>query len=98
MQPPRTVFGLDAARRTLVFLVVDGRQPGWSVGPCKDDVLGMLRAEGVADAVEMDGGGSSTLAVYDAQRSRPWVLNRPSEKGGRRNALNFGVFFREAMR
>ena len=94
VQPPRTVFGLDAARRTLVLLVVDGRQPGWSVGAYKDDVFGMLRAEGVADAVEMDGGGSSTLVVYDAQNGKPWVLNRPSEKGGRRNALNFGVFFK----
>ena len=97
VQSPRTVFGLDAGRRTLVLLVVDGRQPGWSVGPYKDDVLEMLRAEGVSDAVEMDGGGSSTLVVYDARNGRPWTLNRPSDKGGRRNALNFGVFFKSAQ-
>lgn len=88
---PRTVFGLDADRRTLVLLVADGRQPGYSVGAYHSDLLEVLRAEGVTDAVGMDGGGSSALVVYDAKRGKPWTLNRPSDRRERRNALNFGI-------
>ena len=89
--PPRTVFGLDANRRTLVLLVVDGRQPGYSLGALGMDLYEILRAEGVTDAVNMDGGGSSTLSVFDAASGKPWTLNRPSDGRPRRNALNFGV-------
>ena len=91
---PRTAFGLTADRRTLVLLVVDGRQPGWSLGADSDDLCDILRAEGVTDAVDMDGGGSSTLVVFDEATGKPRTLNRPSDKVGRRNALNVGIFFK----
>ena len=91
---PRTAFGLTADRRTLVLLVVDGRQPGWSLGADSDDLCDILRAEGVTDAVDMDGGGSSTLVVFDETTGKPRTLNRPSDKVGRRNALNVGIFFK----
>lgn len=88
---PRTVFGLDAGRRTLVLLVVDGRQPTYSVGAYGMDLCEILIGEGVTDAVGMDGGGSSTLSVFDAKRGRAWTLNRPSDGRPRRNALNVGI-------
>lgn len=91
---PRTVFGLTADRRTLVLLVVDGRQPGWSLGADSGDLCDMLRSEGVTDAVDMDGGGSTTLVVFDESTGKPRTLNRPSDKVGRRNALNVGIFFK----
>lgn len=91
---PRTAFGLTADRRTLVLLVVDGRQPGWSLGADSGDLCDILRAEGVTDAVDMDGGGSSTLVVFDETTGKPRTLNRPSDKAGRRNALNVGIFFK----
>ena len=92
---PRTVFGLDAGRRTLVLLVADGRQPKFSIGAYHADLLDVLRAEGVTDAVGMDGGGSSALAVYDAPHGKPWTLNRPSDGRERRNALNFGILLND---
>ena len=93
---PRTVFGLDAGRRKLVLLVADGRQPGFSIGARHADLLDILRAEGVTDAVGMDGGGSSALVVYDAKHRKPWTLNRPSDRRERRNALNFGILLNDA--
>lgn len=91
---PRTAFGLTADRRTLVLLVVDGRQPGWSLGADSGDLCDILRAEGVTDAVNMDGGGSSTLVVFDEATKKPRTVNRPSDRAGRRNALNVGIFFK----
>jgi len=88
---PRTVFGLDASRKTLVLLVVDGRQPNYSIGALGMDLYEILRKEGVTDAVCMDGGGSSTLTVFDAKRGKPWTLNRSSDGRPRRNALNVGI-------
>lgn len=88
---PRTVFGLDASRKTLVLLVVDGRQPNYSIGAFGMDLYEILRKEGVTDAVGMDGGGSATLTAFDAAHGKPWTLNRPSDGKPRRNALNVGI-------
>ena len=94
---PRTVFGLDASRRKLVLLVVDGRQPNYSVGAFGTDLYEILRKEGVTDAVNMDGGGSSTLSVFDEKSGNPWTLNRSSDGRPRRNALNVGITLKGAL-
>ena len=74
-----------------MLLVADGRQPNYSIGALGMDLHEILRKEGVTDAVDMDGGGSSTLTVFDAKRGTPWTLNRPSDGRPRRNALNVGI-------
>ncbi|HTS03444.1 MAG TPA: phosphodiester glycosidase family protein [Thermoanaerobaculia bacterium] len=58
---PRTAAGVDADGRTLWLLVVDGRQPGTSEGATLDDLKDILKSAGATDAVNLDGGGSSTL-------------------------------------
>ena len=90
----RTAFGLDASRKTLVLLVVDGRKPNYSIGAFGMDLYEILRREGVTDAVNMDGGGSSTLTVFDAKRGKPWTFTRSNP---RRNALNVGVTLKGAL-
>ena len=95
---PCTAFGLTADRRALVLLVVDGRQPDYSLGAEKRDLCELLRAEGVADAVEMDGGGSSSLVVYDREKDRPKMLNHHANDVQRANALNFGIIMPGVVR
>lgn len=90
---PRTALGVTADRKTLVVLVVDGRQPGYSLGADIEDLYNILRKEGVTDAVNMDGGGSSSLVVYDRAAGRPLMINRQPRGTERKNALNFGIFF-----
>ncbi|MBQ1429223.1 MAG: phosphodiester glycosidase family protein [Kiritimatiellae bacterium] len=90
---PRTALGVTADRKTLVVLVVDGRQPGYSLGADIEDLYNILRKEGVTDAVNMDGGGSSSLVVYDRAAGRPLMVNRQPRGTERKNALNFGIFF-----
>ena len=93
---PRTAFGLTADRRTLVLLVVDGRQPGYSDGADKDDLCDIMSRYGVTDAINMDGGGSSSLVVFDRSRDCPVMLNRHRAGKIRANAVNFGITFDDA--
>jgi len=75
---PRTAVGLRADG-TWVFVVVDGRQPGLSIGMNLKEVTGLLQSLDCVDALNLDGGGSSTLYLQgkivnspsDAARERP---------------------------
>ena len=90
---PRTAFGLTADRKTLVLLAVDGRQPGYSLGASYTDLADILRREGCADAINMDGGGSTSLVVFDRAGGRPLMLNRHADGSVRKTAFNFGITF-----
>lgn len=87
---PRTAIGQLADGRVLL-VVVDGRQYGYSVGMTTFEMaLTMLRL-GAVRAMQLDSGGSSTLAFDGA------VLNRPSD--GRERPIStalmleyFGVY------
>jgi hypothetical protein len=57
------------------IVVVDGRQPGYSVGMRLGTLAERLASMGAQWAVEMDGGGSSTLATTTGPQPR--VLNCP---------------------
>ena len=68
---PRSAIGWNAE---FFFLVqVDGRQPGLSVGMSLAELAAHLRRLGCTDALNLDGGGSSTLWA------RGQVMNTPSE-------------------
>jgi exopolysaccharide biosynthesis protein len=57
---PRTAVG-QKADGTIVFLVIDGRQPGHSIGASMNDVAELLESRGVVTAMAMDGGSSSMM-------------------------------------
>ena len=91
---PRTAIGYTADKRTLVIITVDGRQKGVSEGMTTLEVAEVLRKYGVADAINLDGGGSTTMVIADPS---PRVINTPvgvENKPGseRRNASNLAVF------
>jgi hypothetical protein len=68
---PRTGVGVTADGRILM-VVVDGRQAGWSVGVSLPKFAAIFRKLGAVSALNLDGGGSSTMVV------RGDVVNRPS--------------------
>ncbi len=72
---PRTAVGFDRTRETLYLMVIDGRQRGHSVGVTTWELGEWMRFFGAGDAINLDGGGSSTLVV--ATDGRPDVANRP---------------------
>ena len=90
---PRTAVGLAADRKTLVLLAVDGRTPAYSRGASLYDLCEILKGEGVTDALNMDGGGSTSLVVWDQKRGEPKMLNRHRNGTLRPVAVNLGITF-----
>ena len=74
---PRTAIGVLADGRALL-LVVDGRQPALSVGMSLEELAQLLVEFGAVDAINLDGGGSTTMVVDKA------IVNRPSDATGER--------------
>lgn len=71
---PRTAIG-HRADRTVIMLVVDGRQPGLSDGADLDELADLMRGLGCTAALNLDGGGSSTLVVRDLVANIPSNAN-----------------------
>lgn len=69
---PRTAIG---QRKTgeIIFLLIDGRQPLWSIGTDLKVVQDILLEEGCVNAANLDG-GSSTVGVYNGE-----FINKPSQ-------------------
>jgi hypothetical protein len=74
---PRTAIGWTSNGRVLL-VVIDGRQPRWSVGASLRELARIMRDLGAVQAMNLDGGGSSTMVVEGE------VVNRPSD-GRQRN-------------
>lgn len=92
---PRTGAGVSADGKTLILLVIDGRQKDFSEGATTTEVGEWLKALGCAEGINLDGGGTTTLAVAGADGA-PKVINRPihANKPGteRVSASHLGVF------
>ena len=84
---PRTAVGIGANGRRLLLVVVDGRQPGHSVGIGTRPLAELLRAMGARDAINLDGGGSSALVVR-ARDGATTVVNKTSDPTGERPVGN----------
>lgn len=74
---PRTAMG-QRADGALIFVVIDGRQPTYSIGANLYDVQEILLRYGAVIAANLDGGSSSVL-VKDNE-----ILNKPSSQYGER--------------
>lgn len=81
---PRTLVG-HFENGDLLFIVIDGRRKGWSVGVTLEEAQAKLLEFKVCDAYNLDGGGSSTF-YYDGK-----VLNRPSDGVERRVVTNIVI-------
>ena len=92
---PRTAFGISADGRWLYGVVVDGRQPGYSLGANMYDLVRILKAAGAADAINMDGGGSATLVWWDEKKKSPVVPNHHLFWSYRPVAMSLGFYFNE---
>jgi len=77
---PRTALGYTQDGRILL-LVVDGRA-GESIGATLADLARVLTALGAVEALNLDGGGSSTLVVAGQ------IVNHPSEESGAREVAS----------
>ena len=74
---PRTAIArLESGK--VVLITVDGRQPGISVGMSLEMLADLLLELGAVDAMNLDGGGSTTMVIHNK------IVNRPSDQTGER--------------
>ncbi|MGV9426057.1 phosphodiester glycosidase family protein [Streptomyces sp. NPDC003656] len=73
---PRTVAGVTADG-TLLLIAVDGRAAHESVGATPAEAARLARSLGAVDAVNLDGGGSTSVVLRGLLRNRP----RDTENG-----------------
>jgi exopolysaccharide biosynthesis protein len=74
---PRTAIAVLNDGRALL-VAVDGRQPALSIGMTLAELARLLIEFGALEAINMDGGGSTTMVVKGA------IVNRPSDVTGER--------------
>lgn len=87
---PRTAFGVSQDGNTAIFMVVDGR--GESVGATHSETAALMKIYGAYEAMHLDGGGSSTMAVQTLEDKTPVVKNQVSEGTERKVINGVGVF------
>jgi exopolysaccharide biosynthesis protein len=72
---PRTAVGVDAQGTMIWLIVVDGRQPNYSEGVTLVELAEIAVGLGAQMALNLDGGGSSTLVTAAGRGTR--TLNAP---------------------
>ncbi|HMD37000.1 MAG TPA: phosphodiester glycosidase family protein [Vicinamibacterales bacterium] len=90
----RTAIGLSRDARTLTIFTVDGR--GGSGGMRLDEVARLLIADySVWNALNLDGGGSTSMAMADPLTGEAAIVNTSSDNPfGRRVGSSLAVFAR----
>ena len=86
LRHPRTMIG-TAADRAIWLVTVDGRQPERSVGMTLVELRALARRLGLVNALNLDGGGSTTMWVQGQ------VVNNPSEATGQRKVSDALLVF-----
>ena len=86
---PRTAVGVSADKKKVILLVVDGRRSNYSVGANYNFLATIFQAFGATDAINLDGGGSSTFLVKNSAASKGFeTRNRPTDNAGDRAIPN----------
>ena len=89
---PRTAVGVKADGGMILY-TLDGRQKGYSYGAQIKTVAKRLEELGCIDAINFDGGGSTSVGAVFPGSSDFMVMNKPSD-GRLRQVANF-MFIRD---
>jgi len=82
---PRTAIGIKDG--SVVMVTVDGRQNGYSDGMTLSEFANFLLNQGIENALNLDGGGSTSMIVRTQGNYGPILVNSPSD-GRERNISN----------
>lgn len=91
---PRTCLGIKEDGSILLY-AVDGRNPDFSNGISLSDVAAYLVSKGCKTVINMDGGGSTTIAVRMPGDPVARVVNKPS--GGVERPNSNSILFVETV-
>ncbi len=84
---PRTALGIKEDG-SIIFYTLDGRQNGHSYGARLKTLAKRMKELGCVDAINLDGGGSTTLGTVYPGSDSVSVVNKPSD-GAQRQVATF---------
>ncbi|AYY14478.1 multidrug transporter [Actinobacteria bacterium YIM 96077] len=88
---PRTAVGISEDGSEVFLAVIDGRQ-GHARGMSLSELAEFMHELGAHDALNLDGGGSSTMVVRDPGTVEHEVVNSPSDGNERLVANGLAMF------
>ncbi|MBK1833555.1 phosphodiester glycosidase family protein [Roseibacillus ishigakijimensis] len=88
---PRSALGVDREGRFVYLVTFDGRRKGYSLGADLPEMARFFQELGCWQAMNLDGGGSTTLVVKDPVSGEATFANRPSGSGERAVGNHLGV-------
>ena len=86
---PRTAIGYNKDKSELILVAADGRRADYSMGMTLLELAEFMSSMGCYDALNFDGGGSTTMVVKDE------LVNSPSDFSGERAVYNMLVIYAE---
>ncbi len=86
---PRTMLGVNQDKSKIYIVCIDGRTNG--KGATHAEAAAIMKEYGAYDAIHLDGGGSTTMAVQLKGSKTPSVVNVPSEGSQRAVANGVGI-------
>ena len=96
---PRTAAGVNQAGNKLWLVTVDGRQDGFSEGMYHDELGSLFQSLGARNAINLDGGGSTTMAFdyygdvdHGGNAIRSQLVNATPGNAERYNGTSLAVF------
>jgi hypothetical protein len=90
---PRTAVGIAPGNK-LLLATIDGRQAGFSEGMYLREVAELLKSYGATEAINLDGGGSTTMAFdyYGDGATRSRLINHSPGLAERYVGATLGIF------
>ncbi len=96
---PMVIAALDETGQQLQLILIDGKQPFYSEGITLPEAIALLQSWGIYNAIRLDGGGSTSLAIENAQ-GNPQLLNaviQAKVPGQERPVANHLGFYAQPM-
>lgn len=88
---PRTAIGFNKDNTEMIMVTIDGRNKNYT-GVKQTELAEIMVSLGAYNAVNMDGGGSTTMGIDFLKNSNVTVVNIPSDGRERKIASGVGVF------
>lgn len=88
---PRTALGITRDKKQLIMVTIDGRDSSYK-GVSQQTMAEIMSSLGAYDAINFDGGGSTTMAIKPAGSEKPAIVNKPSDGGERKVINGLGVY------
>ncbi len=87
---PRTAIAINASNTELLLVTVDGRSNS-SLGMSEVELAHYLKEIGAYQALNLDGGGSTTMGIKYSGSTETKIVNSPSEGSQRSIANGVGI-------